>query len=89
METKSINLTMDNHAITFGLSHWKCIDPKGNEYWQRSDGLRVQYSFSSKGTYIDDLRSADKLIPIGTAIKGVMIIFDIDNIHKPLIVDSL
>jgi hypothetical protein len=61
-EKPAVNPEMDAHAAGEGLGHWRCISLDSNMEWQRVDGHRVSYT--GRGTYMDDLRAADKARPM-------------------------
>lgn len=67
-DDKPINETMDRHARVKGLGNWTCIDPKGNEVWQRIDGKIVHPTFAGPNGYLDDLRAFDKKYPMGAEV---------------------
>jgi len=57
-----INPIMDRHIATFGLDHWSCTSPMGNDKWMRRDGMGAL--IPGFAIYTDVLRQLDKSIPM-------------------------
>lgn len=63
-----INPSMDQNAAIHGLPHWSCVDPRGNEFWMRKDGMVHRAKFPTYEGYPGELRAIDKSNPMGEAI---------------------
>lgn len=59
-----INKTMDDHAISKGLSHWSCTSPTCNDNWQRIDGKKCSTPPDKPGGYVQILKQFDIKEPL-------------------------
>ncbi len=59
--------TFDEIAVEVGLSHWSCLDPKGNQWWMRRDGHIVCINAVEGWPF--QLRQIDRNIVTGKPLK--------------------